>query len=71
MVIKKTWQELLEWATENDEHRKQMINEAGSFIIMLSNSERDLSKEDIEKIFGAAQVDLSHMINIPVNKLKF
>ena len=58
--IKKTWKDLLEYASKSEENRKKVINEASSFVIMLTNSEKELCEEDLEKIFGA--IETSPMI---------
>ncbi len=53
MSSQKKWEELFNWANEDEENRKKAIFMASQFIAILNNSSgQKLSKEEIHKIVG-------------------
>ncbi len=51
MDLKKTFIELVRWGTENDTHRKELVNHASWLIAVLNESRgKKLSEEQLNKI---------------------
>jgi bacteriocin-like protein len=56
MQKQKNWEEILEWASSNDENRKEAIIIASKFIALLTmTSGKNLSKDELKKIIGGAE----------------
>lgn len=57
MDIKKNWDEILKWGTENEKNRAQTIKYASKLIFMLTEtSGKKISKEELEKMSGGASI---------------
>jgi hypothetical protein len=55
MDLKKEVKDIIKWAQENEENKKQAIN-AATMIISLLNQSKGLDKIDLEKISGGCDV---------------
>jgi bacteriocin-like protein len=53
MEKQKNWEELVKWATLNDENRKEAIIEAAKFIELLTmNSGKKITEKELKSIQG-------------------
>jgi hypothetical protein len=57
MDLKKEVKEIIKWAQESEENKKKAINMATA-LIALMNSNKELSDEKIEQVYGGSEVTI-------------
>ena len=60
MDLKKEVKEIIKWAGESDENKKNVMNFATSIIYILNSSSKNISDKDLDDLFAGENKSSNH-----------